>query len=115
MNKVYSFLCLIARARRLVSGGEIVEKSLKLKKIFLVIIAEDATDNTKKRLTDKCNFRGIRIITFGTKSLIGKFIGKEERAVIGIIDINFANRIVELIEEYNNQNGGEAIGESPSV
>ncbi|MEN8906902.1 MAG: ribosomal L7Ae/L30e/S12e/Gadd45 family protein [Clostridiales bacterium] len=115
MNKVYSFLSLIARSRNLVSGGELVEKSLRQKKIFLVILAGDAKDNTKKRISDKCEYNKIKILIFGTKNFLGKYIGKEERAVIGITNINLAKKLFELIQEYNNQNGGEAIGKSQSV
>jgi ribosomal protein L7Ae-like RNA K-turn-binding protein len=115
MNKVYSFLCLIARARKLISGGEQVERSLKKRKLFIVIIAMDSSDNIKKRMSDKCKYYNIDLKVFGTKELIGKFIGKEERAVIGITDFNFAKKMCELIEEYNNLNGGEAIGKSPSL
>lgn len=105
----------MARARKLISGAEQVEKQLKSKKVCLVIVAIDATDSTQQKLLNKCNFTNTKIVMFGTKNLIGKYIGKEERAVIGVLDINFANRIFQMIEEFNNQNGGEAIGKSPSV
>ena len=47
-NKIFSLLGLATRSRNLVSGEFSSEKAVKGGKAFLVIVAEDASDNTKK-------------------------------------------------------------------
>ena len=71
---------------------------LKKGKLSLVIVADDASDNTKKLFKDKSSFRKVNYIELSTKDGLGMSIGKDSRAVIGIKDIGFANKIVELID-----------------
>ena len=47
-NKIYSLISLCARARRLCSGNFSVEKAVKNQSAYVVIVAKDASDNTKK-------------------------------------------------------------------
>ena len=58
----------------------------------------DASNNTKKLFKDKSSFRKVNYIELSTKDGLGMSIGKDSRAVIGIKDIGFANKIVELID-----------------
>ena len=54
MNNRLSLLGLAARAGKVVSGEFAVEKSVKSGKTFLVLVAEDASANTKKNFSDMC-------------------------------------------------------------
>ena len=49
-NKTLSMLGLARRAGKVVSGEFSVEKAVKSGKAYLVIVAEDASDNTIKHL-----------------------------------------------------------------
>lgn len=55
MNKqaILNFLGLAARARKIISGEELVVKEVRSSSAMLVIIAEDASANTMKKITDK--------------------------------------------------------------
>ncbi|MCT4544178.1 MAG: ribosomal L7Ae/L30e/S12e/Gadd45 family protein [Vallitalea sp.] len=94
-NKVFSLLGLCQRASRLVSGEFMTEKAVKDKTAKLVIIATDSSDNTKKLFTNICSTNKIELIEFGTKEQLGKAIGKDIRASIGIIDEGFAKAVKE--------------------
>ena len=64
-KKLLSMLGLAARARALVFGTPMICDSLqkskgKGKRILLVLEASDTSDNTHKRITDKCRFYGVR-------------------------------------------------------
>lgn len=110
-SKIYSMLGLAQKAGKLVSGDEGCEITIKSKKCYLVIVAKDATERTKKKFKNICNFRKIKIIEFGEKERIGKHIGKGIRSIIALIDINFANKIELLIVDDTRQSGGESYGE----
>lgn len=98
MQKIHSLLGIAMRAGKLVSGEDGTMIDLKKGKLNLVIIAEDASNNTKKLFKDKSSFRHVNCIELSTKSDLGISIGKDSRAVIGIKDIGFANKIIQLID-----------------
>ncbi|MDQ0253671.1 ribosomal protein L7Ae-like RNA K-turn-binding protein [Evansella vedderi] len=91
-------LGLAYRARKVVTGEELVVKAIQKKKVFLVIVSEDASDNTKKKLKDKCTYYHVPLVIKGERRLIGSAIGKAERVVVGIEDPGFAKKIKTLIE-----------------
>lgn len=97
-EKIYSFIGLAMRAGKIVSGDDSTLLEMKRNKVKLVIVADDASDNTKKLFKDKSSHRNIPQVYFSTKLQIGLAIGKSPRAVLGIKDENFANKIIELIE-----------------
>ena len=98
MQKIHSLLGIAMRAGKLVSGEDGTMIDLKKGKLNLVIVAEDASNNTKKLFKDKSSFRHVNCIESSTKSDLGISIGKDSRAVIGIKDIGFANKIIQLID-----------------
>ena len=98
MQKIHSLLGIAMRAGKLVSGEDGTMIDLKKGKLNLVIVAADASNNTKKLFKDKSSFRHVNCIELSTKSDLGISIGKDSRAVIGIKDIGFANKIIQLID-----------------
>ena len=97
-RKFYSLLGLAMRARRLVSGEFSVEKGVKRGEVYLVIIAEDASDNTRKKFINMCDFYNTEILSVGSISLLGRALGKEKRAVLGITDEGFREGIKKIVD-----------------
>ena len=97
-DKIYTFLGLATKAGRVISGDESVERALKSGKMELIIISGDASDNTKKKFTNLCRVRSVDLRFFGEKEKLGKFVGKDIRSVIAIIDRGFAGRLIDLID-----------------
>lgn len=87
---VLNFLGLIARSRKLATG-ETALKSIQNKKASFVIIASDASDNTKKKFSDKCKFYGVDYVVWNTSDALSHAIGKDNRMVIAILDRGFAS------------------------
>lgn len=102
MKKVYSWLGLCMKAKKIVSGDDTTLLEVKKLRTKLVIVASDASKNTKKLFNDKCSYRNIDIFEFGTKVELGNAIGKSPRAVVGILDENMALEIKRLIEDGIN-------------
>lgn len=111
-SKVYSMLGLAAKAGKIISGSDACERAIKQSKVTLVIIAQDASDNTKKQFQDMCSYHETTFRYYGEKDSIGKFIGKDVRTVLVLKDENFARRILELIDGEQESNGGEVFGEN---
>ena len=74
------------------------------KKTKLVIIAEDSSDKTKEKFKYLCNEYNIPIIITGTIEEMSKAIGKDNKAIFAIKDINLANEIKKMYD------GGVVIG-----
>lgn len=92
-DKVLSMLGLAERSRNVVSGGFATEQAVKSGKAGLVIIAEDASGNTRKKYSNMCDFYKVPCAIHGTKDVLGHSMGKGERSVLAVTDEGFANSI----------------------
>jgi len=94
-------LGLCTKAGKLKSGEFQTESSVKSGEAFLVIVAGDASDNTKKKFNDMCTFYETPIIEYGFKEEMAKAIGKDVRAMLAVCDEGFAKSILKI---YNMSN-----------
>lgn len=98
-DPILQMIGLSKKAGKCVSGEFKAEETIKKCQACLVIVAEDASDNTKKHFGDMCRYRDIPMCIYATKQELGKFTGKESRAVAGITDSGFARKIEAMIRE----------------
>ena len=70
----------------------------------MIIVAEDSSERTKDKFKKLSNEFKIPIIILGEIEKLSKSIGKSNKAVLGIEDINLSNEIQKI------NNGGEIIG-----
>lgn len=103
-KKILGLIGFSARARKIAFGTDSVETDIKSKKIKLILIAEDASDRTKNKFKKLSEEYNIPIIIGGSIAELSKAIGKENKAVIGIKEINLSKEIIKI------NNGGELIG-----
>ena len=92
-DKVLSLLGLCTKAGKVASGEYMTETSVKSGNAFLVIVATDASDNTKKEFRDMCSFYNVEYVEYGTKESLGNAIGKEYRASLAVTDEGFVNAL----------------------
>lgn len=84
------------------SGEFMTEKVVKEGSAALVIIADDASKNTKKKFHNMCTFYEVSIFEYGTKDELGHAMGQEFRASLAILDPGFAKSIAKLLNQTNN-------------
>ena len=101
-NKVFSMIGLATRARKVVSGEFSTEKSVKSGRSHMVIVSEEASDNTKKMFTNMCTYYHVPVCFFGKKEELGHSMGKEIRASLAITDEGLDKTLVKQM----NVNGG---------
>lgn len=97
-DKVLSMVGLAMRAGKVVSGEFSVEKCVRGGRAFLVIVSEEASQNTKKNFSDMCRYYRLPLFFYGSKDDLGMAIGKNFRASIALTDSGFANAIIKQIE-----------------
>jgi ribosomal protein L7Ae-like RNA K-turn-binding protein len=91
-------LGMAMRAGKLVTGEEGVVLAIRQNKVNLVFLAEDASPNTTKKITDKSIYYKVPVMTVESRYELGHAIGKAERVVVGISDKGFANKMKTLAE-----------------
>lgn len=96
-NKIYGLLGISAKAGKVISGTDIVLENLTKGKIYLVIVAEDASEKTKKNIKYFCEKENVDMIVFGDIFKNSKAIGKQNRAIIAVKDQNLAEAIKKQI------------------
>ena len=97
-SKALSLVSLATKAGKTASGEFCTEKEVKTGMAELVIVAEDASDNTKKKFKNMCNFYEVPIYFYGDKDTLGHAMGKEIRAMVAVTDAGFAKGIVKHLE-----------------
>lgn len=104
LDKALRLLGLATRAGKIAFGTESVIETINKKKAKLVIIANDASERTKKIIINNSNKNNIECRIYSKINDLSQIIGKENKAVIAIKDGNFSNEILKIID------GGEVIG-----
>lgn len=92
-----SYIGLAMKSGNLVSGTYATEKAIKEMRAYVVIIADDVSDNTREHYTKMCKYYDIPLYFMSTKEGLGHAIGKEYRASLAIIDQGLANAIINNI------------------
>ncbi len=98
MNKILKTLGLAKVSGNLVYGQKLMENIVK-QKVFLVILGFDTAFNNLKKIRNKCHYYNIELIEKFSKKEISKAIGKQNTAVIGIIDKNLSQKIINELKE----------------
>ena len=92
-DKVLSLIGLAMKAGRCASGEMMTETETKSGRAKLVIVASDASENTKKKFRDMCEFYKVPIYFYGDKDTLGHAMGQDFRASLAILDNGFADGI----------------------
>ena len=98
-NKVLSLLGLATKAGKVASGEFSTEKSVKTGKGFLVLVADDASQNTRKKFQNRGDFYEVPIYFIANKEELGRFCGKEFRASLAVQDENFAKAMLKELQK----------------
>ena len=97
-NKALSMISLATKAGKTVSGEFCTEKEVKTGRAALVIVAGDASENTKKKFRNMCDYYHVPIYFYEDKDTLGHAMGKEFRASLSVLDAGFAKGIMRHLD-----------------
>ena len=97
-KKILNLLGLATKAGKIASGEFAAEKAVKSGKAHLVIVSEEASDNTRKMFQNMCTYYKVPIYFFGKKEDRGHARGKEMRASLALLDAGFSKALVKQME-----------------
>ena len=103
-NNILGLIGLAMKAGKICFGADSVEENVVKNKVKLLIISEDSSERTKNKFVNLSEKYNVPVIIDGNIEDLSKSIGKSNKAIIGIKDINFAKSI------QKKYNGGDVIG-----
>ena len=89
MDKILNNLGLCQRAGGIISGEEMVEEYVRQGKVYYIFLANDASNNTQKRVFDKAKYYNVEVDNSYSSLEISTAIGKSGRMVVGITNSGF--------------------------
>ena len=96
-EQVLNLLGLAQRAGRIISGEDLVIKSIQEGKAQLVFLAHDAASNLTKKMTDKGQYYQVDVTTVFSTLELSAAIGKS-RKVLAVTDAGFTKKMRSLME-----------------
>ena len=73
--------------------------NIKEGKAKLVLVSTEASDNTKKKFSDKSAYYNVPYFEYGTRSELGLATGKGDRVSIAVLDDGFSNTIIKMLTD----------------
>lgn len=95
-QQLVNLIGLAQRAGKVISGEELVIKSIRHQEARLVFLANDAGENLTKKLTDKSKYYQIEVSTVLNALELSMAIGKPRKA-IAIVDAGFSKKMRTLM------------------
>ncbi len=98
-NKFFRMLGLATRAGKLSFGEGAVRDSIRVNNAKMVIVAQDGSDNTRKKLSDNCKFYQVPYFEYGDRYELGSATGKAVAVVISVNDEGFAKTLMDILHD----------------
>ena len=102
-DKALSMLGIAAKARGVVSGAFQTERTVKAGGAYLVIVAGDASENTKKKFRDMCEFYKTEIVFYSDGDSLGQAIGREYRVMLALTDEGLAKAVKKKLLQTSTE------------
>lgn len=77
------------------SGEFSTEKAVKTGAACVVLVSEEASENTRKKFQNMCTFYEVPLYFYGTKLELGAAMGKEFRASLAVTDPGLSDAIIK--------------------
>ena len=90
LQRVYRLLGMGVRGRGAVVGVSQVREAAKRNKVLFAVVAIDASANSLDKVVPLLNARRVRFIEVPSATELGVAVGREQTAVVGIIDRQLA-------------------------
>ena len=97
IQRVLRLLGLGVRGRGAVVGVQQVREAAKRNKVVLAVVATDASLNSLDKLRPLLNARRVRFIEVPSAAELGAAVGREQTAVVGIVDRQLAAGVNALV------------------
>lgn len=94
--KIFGLVGIARRARKVVMGESVIT-AIQNKSAKVVLISSEASENTKKKISDKCQYYNITFC-FVDELLLNQSLGEFNKKVIAITDEGMSKKIVQYMK-----------------
>ena len=95
-QRILRLLGLGVRSRGAIVGVQQVREAAKHKKVFFAIVAANAASNSLEKIVPLLNARRVRFVEVPSAAELGAAVGRDQAAVVGIVDRQLAAGVSEL-------------------
>lgn len=96
-KKVISYLGFAKKSGNLVSGVNTCTFTMAKRKAKLIILAEDISENSEKKIMKEIRKYGVEHVKYGTGEELSHAVGTTGRSVFAVCDENFKKVILDEI------------------
>jgi ribosomal protein L7Ae-like RNA K-turn-binding protein len=97
-RRVLSLVGLGTRGRLTVVGVEQVRNAAIRGKLVYAVVAVDASTNSLKKIVPMLRAKGIGFAEGSSAAELGRAVGKDSAAVVGIVDEHLARGVQQIVE-----------------
>ena len=108
-QRVLRMVGLGVRSRGAVVGVEQVREAAKKNKLALAVIASDASQHSVSKVVPLLVARRVRVVHTPSAADLGRAVGREQTAAVGIVDRQLAQGIRELMDSAPERSSKEAV------
>lgn len=106
-DRSLALLGMATRAGAVVTGTERVREAARAGTLQLVVIAADASDNSRGKLLPLLIARGISHVIRYERNELGAAIGRGPLSAVGVMDASLAARLLALMGAGSSAEGTE--------
>ncbi|MBN2828748.1 MAG: ribosomal L7Ae/L30e/S12e/Gadd45 family protein [Candidatus Cloacimonetes bacterium] len=96
-QKVISLLQLARKAGKLGKGFDSTIRSCRSRKAFIVLIAKDLSESSRKRVLYLTEETGVPVFEMFTKSEMSELFDSQEIGILSVNDVNFAQGLKKYL------------------
>lgn len=104
-QRVMRLLGLGVRGRGVVVGVKQVREGARSNKVYLAVVASDASQNSLEKIVPLLNARRVRFIEVPSAVELGAAVGRDQTAVVGIVDRQLAAGVRQIVEGGTSSEG----------
>jgi|SRR5690625_1487904 len=93
-----NLLGLAYRANKCSLGVDKIITDIQQNRAKLILIAKDCSEQTSKRITDKCKTYQIPCLRVVERESLSQAIGQTNRVAVAVLDNGFAKKLKSLIK-----------------
>lgn len=106
-RQVLRLVGLGVRSRGAVVGVQQVREAAQRGKVALALIAKDASKHSLSKVVPLLAAKRVRVVGIEKAEVLGHAVGREQTAVVGIVDAQLAQGIRELTDSAPEKSQGE--------
>jgi ribosomal protein L7Ae-like RNA K-turn-binding protein len=97
-DRMLRLVGLGVRSRGVVVGVDQVRDAVKRGKIMIALVAADASKHSISKVVPLLEARGVRVVHCPSAAQLGRAVGREQTAAVGVLDRQLARGIRELMD-----------------